>query len=71
MYADDSLIYVFHKDVNVIEKKLNEELQNLGNRLVNNLMKVNVNKTKVYLEHLPKPVKLVMFKYTGIICYLL
>ena len=44
MYADDTLIYVCHNDVNVIEKKVNEDLQNLSNWLVNNHMKVNVNK---------------------------
>ena len=49
MYADDTLIYACHKGVNVIEKKLNEDLQNLSNWLVNNHMKVNVNKTKVML----------------------
>ena len=53
MYADDTLIYVCHKDVNVIEKKLNEDLQNLSNWLVNNHMKVNVNKTKVMLLGTP------------------
>ena len=49
IYADDTLIYVYHKDVNVIEKKLNEDLHNLSIWLVNNHMKVNVNKTKVML----------------------
>ena len=49
MYANDTLIYVCHKDVNVIEKKLNEDLHNLSIWLVNNHMKVNVSKTKVML----------------------
>ena len=53
MYADDTLVYVCHKDVNVIEKKLNEDLQNLSNWLVKNYMKVNVNKTKIMLLGTP------------------
>ena len=47
MYADDTLIYVCHKDTNVIEKKLNEDLHNLSIWLVNNHINVNVSKTKV------------------------
>ena len=46
IYADDTLIYVCHKDVNVIEKKFNECLQNLGIWIANNHMKVNACKTK-------------------------
>ncbi len=49
MYADDTLIYVSHKDVDVIEKYLNEDLACLGKWLDDNLMKVNVSKTKVML----------------------
>ncbi len=49
MYADDTLIYVSNKDVNVIEKCLNEDLVSLGKWLDDNLMKVNVSKTKVML----------------------
>ncbi len=49
MYADNTLIYVSNKDVNVIEKYLNEDLVSLGKWLDDNLMKVNVSKTKVML----------------------
>ena len=70
MYTDDTLIYVCHKKVNVIEKKLNEDLQNLSNWLVNNHMRVNVNKTKVMLFGTPaktSKVSHVLFKYIWII----
>ena len=56
MYADDTLIYVCDKDVNVIENRLNEDINILCKWLENNLMKANVNKTKFML--LGTPVKI-------------
>ena len=53
MYADDTLMYVCHKDVNVIEKCLNEDLVSLSKWLDNSLMKANVSKTKVMLLGTP------------------
>ena len=55
MYADDTLIYVCDKDVNVIENRLNEDINILCKWLENNLMKANVSKTKFML--LGTPVK--------------
>ena len=49
MYADDTLIYVCHKDINVIEKCLNEDLVSVSRWLDDNLMKANVSKTKVMI----------------------
>ena len=46
MYADDTLIYVCHNDIDVIEKCLNEDLASLSTWLDRNLMKANVSKTK-------------------------
>ena len=51
MYTD-TLIYVCHKDIN--EKCLNEDLVSVSSWLDDNLMKANVNKTKVFLVHLLK-----------------
>ena len=45
-YADDTLIYVCHNDIVVIEKCLNEDLASLSTWLGRNLMKANVSKTK-------------------------
>ena len=53
MYAAETLIYVCHQDVNVIEKKPDKDLQNLSNWLGNNLMNVNVSKTKFMLLGTP------------------
>ena len=47
MYADDTLMYVCHNNINTIEKCLNEDLDSLCKWLDVNLMKVNVSKTKV------------------------
>ena len=55
MYADDTLIYCCHEDVNFIEKCLYEDLASLSKWLDDNLMKVNVSKTKIML--LGTPVK--------------
>lgn len=53
MYADDTLIYVCDKDVNVIEKCLNDDLKCISNWLQNNLMKANVSKTKLMILGTP------------------
>ena len=49
MYADDTLLYVSHEDVKMIEKYLNEDLESLSKWLDKNHMKANVSKTKVML----------------------
>ena len=49
MYADDTLVYVCDKDINVIENYLNKDITVLCKWLDDNLMKANVNKTKVML----------------------
>ncbi len=56
MYADDTLIYVSHTDVNVIEKCLNEDLESIAKWLDNNHMKANVSKTKVMLLGTPNKI---------------
>ena len=82
MYADDTLIYVSHNNVDLIEKYLNEDLECLTKWLENNRMKANVNKTKVMLLGTPNRtsqvnhIKVVMngidvenvdcFKYLGV-----
>ena len=49
MYADDTLIYFCHNDVKTIETCLTDDLASLSKWLDDNLMKVNVSKTKVML----------------------
>ena len=49
MYADDTLIYVCHNDIDVIEKCLNEDLASLSKWLDRNVMKANVSKTKTMI----------------------
>ena len=49
MYADDTLIYVCHNDIDVIEKFLNEDLVSLSKWLDRNVMKANVSKTKTMI----------------------
>ena len=49
MYADDTLIYVRHNDIDVIEKCLNEDLASLSKWLDRNVMKANVSKTKTMI----------------------
>ena len=53
MYADDTLIYVCHKDINVIENCLNEDLVSVGRWLDDKLMKANVSKTKIMILGTP------------------
>ncbi len=56
MYADDTLMYVSHDDINVIEKCLNEDLESLAIWLDNNRMKANVSKTKIMLLGTPNKI---------------
>ena len=49
MYADDTLIYVCHNDIDVIEKCLKEDLPSFSIWLDRNLMKANVSKTKTMI----------------------
>ena len=49
IYADDTLIYICHNDIDVIEKCLNEDLASFSKWLDRNLMKVNVSKTKTMI----------------------
>ena len=51
MYAYDTLIYVCHNDIDVIEKCLNEDLASLSKWLDRNVtcMKANVSKTKTMI----------------------
>ena len=49
MYADDTLIYFCHNDVKTIETCLTDNLASLSKWLDENLMKVNVSRTKVML----------------------
>ena len=49
MYADDTLIYVCHIDIDVIEKCLNEDFTSLSKWLDRNLMKANVSKSKTMI----------------------
>ena len=53
MFTDDTLLYVCHKDINVIEKCLNEDLASVSMWLDDNLMKANVSKTKVMIFGTP------------------
>ena len=82
MYADDTLIYVCHNDIDVIEKCLNEDLASLSKCLDRNVMKANVSKTKTMILGTPprisriRDVNIIMngiavervntFKYLGI-----
>ena len=82
MYADDTLIYVCHNDIDVIEKCLNEDLASLSKWLDRNVMKANVSKTKTMILGTPprisriRDVNIIMngiavervntFKYLGI-----
>ena len=51
MYADDTLLYTYGKDVDKIKHALNNDLKQLENCLRLNQMHVNVSKTKVMLLH--------------------
>ena len=51
MYADDTLLYTYGKDVDKIKHALNNDLKQLENWLRLNQMHVNVSKTKVMLLH--------------------
>ena len=51
MYADDTLLYTYGKDVEKIKHALNNDLKQLENWLRLNQMHVNVSKTKVMLLH--------------------
>ena len=51
MYADDTLLYTYGKDVDKIKHTLNNDLKQLENWLRLNQMHVNVSKTKVMLLH--------------------
>ena len=51
MYADDTRLYAYGKDVDKIKHALNNDLKQLENWLRWNQMHVNVSKTKVMLLH--------------------
>ena len=51
MYADDTLLYTYGKDVDKIKHALNNDLKQLENWLSLNQMLVNISKTKVMLLH--------------------
>ena len=51
MYADDTLLYTYGKDLNKIKHVINNDLKQLENSLRLNQMDVNVSKTKVTILH--------------------
>ena len=46
LYADDSVLYVGGKTCDVIEEKLNSDLDQIANWFVQNNLVVNLKKTK-------------------------
>ena len=46
MYADDTVIYYAHSDINVIEKVLNEEMSYLSRYFYQNELILNLKKGK-------------------------
>jgi retron-type reverse transcriptase len=53
MYADDTVIYYSHKDIEVIEKKLQDDLASITSWLQQNQLIINMKKGKqkvCYLE---------------------
>ena len=49
LFADDTSLFYAHKDIKVIEKVYNEELQHISNWLCANKLSLNVKKSKVLL----------------------
>ena len=45
-YADDTVIYFAHIDVNKIERRLNEDMKTIGDYFQENKLIINVNKGK-------------------------
>ena len=62
LYADDSCILFQHKDINIIQKQLNEDFSNLCDWFVNNKLSTHFgeDKTKsIFLQSSGKLKKLV------------
>jgi len=46
LFADDTLLYYYGKDINEINQRINEDMERLKSWLCNNKLKLNVEKTK-------------------------
>ena len=49
LYADDSVLSLAHKNIDFLQKSLDQNLQKVDRSLKNNLLSVNVEKTKFLL----------------------
>ena len=51
MFADDTNLFVEHKDISVLFSTVNRELQNINEWFISNKLSLNVRKTKFPFDH--------------------